>query len=61
MQKQFSLFTADDCTLRLQLLKTESVLWVYYQLLQHKSIETKSQKMIIFLLIMDKTEFVLDD
>ena len=36
-------------------LKTESVLRVYYQLLRHKSIKTKSRKMIIFLLIIDVT------
>ena len=36
-------------------LKKKSFLRVYYQLLRHKSIKTKSRKMIIFLPIMDLT------
>ena len=55
-KKKSSLFTADDCSLRLQLLKTAYLpCGFYYQLLRHKSIKTKSRKMIIFLLIMDIT------
>ena len=36
-------------------LKKKSFLRVYYQLLRHKSIKTKSRKMIIFLPIIDLT------